>query len=468
MLNPLATQIAALSTRYDELLRAEEYEQWLTGALELAALLRTAPDEYAGQLVSVLIRLAEVYGDGLRMTAAAEVAAEAVDRVRPLVELDPATHRPALVAALEQLGMALFVAARPAEAAQVKARLVDELGRLTPAELPEYGRRRAEALTQLGESRVRSGQPRQGIAAYLDGVEQYAILADADPGYTGLFGNSVGDMSQAFVTAGDFPDATAAGVAIATLLRRLLPRHPDLVGQLAAVLNTTAVRLAGHGAFEEASAAATEAVNLLRGLVADLAAADNQATTYEAVNDLLRYRSELGTALATLGAVHGQLGNTAERAAAVMWDAMAMGAARWHLGYADALNNLAIVRMEAGRQKEARGDSAEAVANYRGLANEWPAEPGPALARGLWTYAEVRLAGGAELPEALTAIQESVALYQRLADEHPDQPTADLSAATTLLAGVQAALAETAHVEPGAVALAEVTELLEVTPPRRN
>jgi DNA-binding GntR family transcriptional regulator len=59
-----------------------------------------------------------------------------------------------------------------------------------------------------------------------------------------------------------------------------------------------------------------------------------------------------------------------------------------------------------------------------------------ALALKLWSFAEVRLAAAEELPEALAAIEESVALYAALADE------SNARAASAMRADVLAALAQ--------------------------
>jgi hypothetical protein len=69
-----------------------------------------------------------------------------------------------------------------------------------------------------------------------------------------------------------------------------------------------------------------------------------------------------------------------------------------------------------------------------------PAAFGPDLARGLWVFARVRAAGQVELPQALTAAQESVALFERLFRQRPRVFTGDLRGARATVAEVLADL----------------------------
>jgi hypothetical protein len=83
-------------------------------------------------------------------------------------------------------------------------------------------------------------------------------------------------------------------------------------------------------------------------------------------------------------------------------------------GLASALNNLAMAMLEVGDPAAALPVTAEAVEVYRRVAAADNLEQEDGLALGLWSFAEVREAAGLELPEALTAIDESVRLYEDL------------------------------------------------------
>ncbi|MGH4025323.1 MAG: hypothetical protein ACRDRV_12180 [Pseudonocardiaceae bacterium] len=80
--------------------------------------------------------------------------------------------------------------------------------------------------------------------------------------------------------------------------------------------------------------------------------------------------------------------------------------------------------------------TSEAVEIRRRLAGVNPAAFEPDLARGLWGFAWVRSAGQVDVPEALNAAEESVAILERLAERLPQAFTGDLRGALTTLAGL--------------------------------
>ena len=90
----------------------------------------------------------------------------------------------------------------------------------------------------------------------------------------------------------------------------------------------------------------------------------------------------------------------------------------------------------AGLHQQALAPTEEATGIRRRLAEANPAAYLPDLARGLWGFAWVRAAGGLELPEALVAVQEAIALYQRLVEQIPDAFGRDLLSARYTLADV--------------------------------
>jgi hypothetical protein len=91
-----------------------------------------------------------------------------------------------------------------------------------------------------------------------------------------------------------------------------------------------------------------------------------------------------------------------------------------------------------GRREEALAATTEAVDVYRRLAGVNPAAFEPDLARGLWSFAWVRVAGQIELPQALTAAaEESVTRYDELTQQLPQAFTNDLNGALATLAGAR-------------------------------
>jgi len=90
----------------------------------------------------------------------------------------------------------------------------------------------------------------------------------------------------------------------------------------------------------------------------------------------------------------------------------------------------------AGLHRQALAPTEEATGIYRQLAQPNLAAYLLGLARGLWGFAWVRAAVGLELPEALTAVKEAIAIYQRLAEEIPEAFGGDLLSARYTLADI--------------------------------
>jgi tetratricopeptide (TPR) repeat protein len=104
---------------------------------------------------------------------------------------------------------------------------------------------------------------------------------------------------------------------------------------------------------------------------------------------------------------------------------------------AGALNKLGIQLSDLGCREEALTATAEAVAIYRQLAEANPAAFEPDLAYVLSTFAWVRAAGQIELQQALTAAEQSVTLYEGLAQQSQQAPFNDyLYGALSILADV--------------------------------
>ena len=87
---------------------------------------------------------------------------------------------------------------------------------------------------------------------------------------------------------------------------------------------------------------------------------------------------------------------------------------------ANRLDALGIRLSNLGQREAALAPTEEAVTIRRQLAEANPVAYLPDLARGLWGFAWVRATVGLELPEALTAVKEAIAIYQRLTEETPE------------------------------------------------
>jgi hypothetical protein len=89
-----------------------------------------------------------------------------------------------------------------------------------------------------------------------------------------------------------------------------------------------------------------------------------------------------------------------------------------------------------GRREEVLAATEEAVEIRRRLAEVNPAASEPDLARGLWGFAWVRVAGQVELAEARSAAEEAVVICERLVERLPQGFTGDLLGALQTLAEV--------------------------------
>lgn len=108
--------------------------------------------------------------------------------------------------------------------------------------------------------------------------------------------------------------------------------------------------------------------------------------------------------------------------------------------FAAALNNLGNLLAGLGRWQEAMESTEESVAVRRRLAEANPVDYLPDLARGLWGFAGVRVAAALRLNEALVAIEESVRIYQGLAEHLREALVADLRGSLGMQAEVLDAL----------------------------
>jgi tetratricopeptide (TPR) repeat protein len=103
---------------------------------------------------------------------------------------------------------------------------------------------------------------------------------------------------------------------------------------------------------------------------------------------------------------------------------------------AASLTSLGAVLSELGRREDALAVTAEAADLYRRLAAARPDAFEPGLAASLWGYASARVAGKANLVQALTAAEEAVTRYEALAARRPLAFANELAGALTTTADV--------------------------------
>jgi tetratricopeptide (TPR) repeat protein len=227
--------------------------------------------------------------------------------------------------------------------------------------------------------------------------------------------------------------------------RRVLgPDHPDTVtsinnladayqagGDLGRAVplyeQALADRLANASRPEEALAATGEAVEAYRRL------ATARPDAFEP--DLATALNNLGNQLSSLGRREEALAATSEAVEAYRRLATAHPDA-FEPDLASALNNLSVDLSSLGRREEALAATSEAVDIRRRLAAARPDAFEPDLARSLWTFAWVRTAVQAELPQALASAEEAVTHYEALTTHTPLAFADDLAGALTTLADV--------------------------------
>lgn len=397
-------KIAAVADRADVLQWRGKTAGEADARAEVVELLRAAGPGRDVALVRALGDLAAVRTELDQWDEAIVAADEAAALSRTL---DPAVRVDALIYQM----VVLRKAGRLESAAAVAAELIGLLRGSDAAAVPDGDGWLAVSLNDLASLSFNLGWHQQTAAPITEAIEIYRRLVDADPDrYRDGLGMACHNAATIFGEAGQLDRALdASGEGIRTG-RRLVERDP-VAGPprlLEALLDhvTYLVRANRHA---EGLPLGHEAVALARRLDA---------------------RADLALALGLLFDMPADLGQDAEALGAV---AEAVEVFRRladpdAAAYSSAANNLGFALMAAGRHEESLAATAEAVAaGRRAAVGE--------LALALWTFAEVRVAAGTELPEALAAIDESVALYRSA-----DLP-AEVAGAAAMKAEVETALA---------------------------
>jgi len=184
-------------------------------------------------------------------------------------------------------------------------------------------------------------------------------------------------------------------------------------------------RLGNAGLHQQALAPTEEATGIYRQLAQTNPAAylPNLATS---LNNLGVWLSDLGQREAALA--------TTKEATGIYLQLARTNPAAYLPDLAGSLHNLGNQLSELGRREEALAATEAATGIRRQLAQANPTAYLPDLARELWGFAGVRATAGLELPEALAAAEEAIAIYQRLAEEIPEAFGGSLLSARDTLA----------------------------------
>ena len=227
---------------------------------------------------------------------------------------------------------------------------------------------------------------------------------------------------------GRWQDAVMASTEAVELYRRLADTNrTEFEGDLAGSLNNLSVMLSDLGLHRDALAASTHAVDIRRRLAAV------NPTAFEP--GLAMALNNHSVVLSNLGRRHDAV-TASTQAVEVYRRLAATNPTAFEPHLARALTNLGADLSDLGRSQHALTVTAEALDIHRRSGAAHPGAFEPDLARGLWVFARVRAAGQVELPQALTAGQESVTLFQGLVRQRPRVFTDDLRGARATVAEV--------------------------------
>jgi tetratricopeptide (TPR) repeat protein len=288
---------------------------------------------------------------------------------------------------------------------------------------------RAHRLDNLGLRLSELGRREDALVATAQAVQVYRRLAAANrTAFEPDLARTLTNLGIRLSTLGRWEDAVMATAEAVQVNRRLAVTNrtafePDLAGSL----NNLSVMLANLGLQQEALTATTQAVEIRRRL-----AAINRAALEPGLAMALNNRSVV---LSNLGWRQDAL-TASTQAVEIDRRLAAANPAAFEPDLARSLTNLGADLSDLGRLEDALTVTTQAVEIRRRLAAANPSAFEPDLARGLWVFARVRAAGQVELPQALTAGRESVALFERLFQQWPRVFTGDLRGARATVADV--------------------------------
>jgi tetratricopeptide (TPR) repeat protein len=380
----LGESLINLGSALEKLARRQEALAIVTEAVEICRRgFQANPAASDSRLGPSLISLGGLLTEQRRLEEALAATTEAVEVYRRLVTVYTARFEPDLATALTNLGVALSRLGRRDEALKASAEAVGIRRRLVRVDSGAFEPDLALELMSLGTQLSELGRRNEALTATSEAVEVYRRLAQVNP--------------AAF--------------------------QPDL----ASALSNLSADLSDEGRREEALVASTEAVDIRRQLTQTNRAAFEPDLAKELVN--------LGSMRFRLGMQDEGLSATAEAVEIYRRLAHANPEA-FEPGLATVLSNVGLMLSSAGRHEGALTSSSEAVGIFRRLVQRDRAAFEPDLARALRAAAAVRALGNVELPQALNAAEESVAVYRGLAASYPAAFLEDFTSAQHTVADI--------------------------------
>jgi len=370
------------------------------------------PDANLPDLAMSLNNLGSILSELGRREQALAPAEEAVTIRRRLAMANPDAYLPGLATSLTNLGAILSGLGRREQAlapAEEAVTICRQLAESNPdAYLPDL----AASLTNFGAFLSGLGRREQALVPGEEAVIIYRQLAGANPdAYLPDLAGSLTNLGGSLSELGRWGEALPPTEEAIGIYRRLAEASPDsYLPDLAMSLNNLGNVVSGLGRREQALVSAEEAVTIRRGL------ADANPDAY--LPDLAGSLTNFGNRLSRLGRREEALASTEE--AVQIYRGLADASPDAHLpGLARALTNFGGRLSELGGRVQSLAPAEEAVAIFRRLALANPDAWLPALAMSLGGYAQVCLRVGMEFPAALAAVQESISLYQVLAERSP-------------------------------------------------
>ncbi|MFI5963589.1 tetratricopeptide repeat protein [Streptomyces asoensis] len=277
---------------------------------------------------------------------------------------------------------------------------------------------RARTHATLAARQSYAGLRGEALTAGENAVCAWRDLCRTNPAHQPGLALSLSNLGAFLAAVGRWEEALAAAQEAVEICRQLASGNPAAhASDLARSLSNLGEALSAVGRREEALIAGEEAVEIYR-----LPASANPAAH---ASDLARSLSNLGNRLSAVGRWGEAL--TAGEEAVEIYRLLASGnPAAYSPELAGSLTNLGTWLSAVGRREEALTGAEEAVEIHRRLVSGNPAAYTPDLAGSLSNVA-IRLSAVGRRREALTAGEEAVDIYRRLASDNSAAYEPDLA-----------------------------------------
>jgi hypothetical protein len=394
------------------------------------------PPAVEPRLAMVLDNLGSDLSGAGQLEAALAAVQEAVAIYRRLAADNPAGFEPHLAGTLGNLGNHLANLGRRDESMVATREALEIYRRLAAANQDVFEPRLAGLLDNLATDLAEAGHLEEALALNRESVELYRRLATITPAaYEPDLAAALNNLGHHMATLDRHAEALAAVQEAVAIYRRLAQANPAAsLPRLASYLGNLSQAMSALGRHEEALATAQEAAQLSRRLAAANPAAF-EPTLATALGGVARCMSELGRREEALAAV--------QEAVEIFRPLAATQPTAFEPNLGAILDNFGKCLSDLGRHDAALAATMEAVGIFRRLAAAQPAVFESHLAQGLLGFGRVRSTAGLELPQALDAVQESIAMYRRLAQQGQLPFTEEIRVATDALASLLEKLGRT-------------------------